>query len=135
MTNEELMIKAKEAMNHSYSPYSGFSVGAAVISDTGEVFTGCNVENISYGATVCAERTAIFSCVAAGFKHVQKIAVTSASLTQTFPCGLCLQVMQEFMDENSIIILSDSDAVYEYKLSDFLPKIFNQNFIDFIKIE
>lgn len=120
--NEKLVEMAKKALVNSYSPYSNFAVGAALITDTGAIYTGCNIENASYGATNCAERTAIFKAISEGEKRIKKIAIVSSSENKTPPCGICLQVMSEFMDsDEGIILLSDKDEIFEYKLRDFLP--------------
>ena len=88
------------------------------------VYTGCNVENVSYGATICAERVAILKAVSEGAKDFVKIAVVSHRKEKTFPCGICLQVMEEFMPEG-IVILTDGEGVYEYSLKDLLPHAFH----------
>ena len=125
MTNSGLIEKAEKASENSYSPYSKFRVGAALLCDDGEVFTGCNVENASYGATCCAERTAIFSAVAKGKRHFVKIAIAGtsdgsfSSITQ--PCGVCRQVLSEFCSENFKIILTDSNGIHEMNFSDIFP--------------
>lgn len=114
----ELAIKASE---NSYSPYSHFRVGAALLTENGKIYTGCNVENASYSMTNCAERTAIFKAVSDGAIKFRAIAVAGSrnsdfSIPCT-PCGACLQVLSEFCDNKFTVILSDG----EYKLSDFLP--------------
>ena len=96
MDNRKLIDKALEAMNYAYAPYSKFKVGAALITD-GVVYTGCNIENSSFGATICAERCAISKAVSEGHKNIQKIAIVSSSGDFTPPCGICRQVMEEFI--------------------------------------
>ena len=100
MTKQELCTLAIKSMNNAYSPYSGYKVGAALLCDNGKVFTGCNVENSSYGATVCAERTAIFKAVSDGERDFSMLAVAGGKeneLSDKFlPCGICRQVMAEF---------------------------------------
>ena len=107
MTDERLVSLAKEAMERAYAPYSNFKVGAALLTSDGFYFTGCNVENASYGATNCAERTAMFKAVSEGFTHFSKIAIVSSSGTFTPPCGICRQVMTEFFDRDGYVILND----------------------------
>ena len=126
LTNQQLINKAYEAMNNSYSPYSKFKVGAAVLTSDGQVYTGGNIENVSYGATICAERTAIFKAVSEGHTKIQKLAIVSMTRKYTYPCGMCRQVMSEFMDEEGIIILSDDEyGLKEYRFNEILPYCFS----------
>lgn len=126
MSNEELFAAAVKAAGNSYSKYSGFSVGAALLTDDGKIFTGCNIENASYSLTVCAERTAIFKAVSEGYTGFSAIAIAGSPTDDfskpCFPCGACLQVMSEFCGNDMRIILSDG----EYRLSEFLPKRFDE---------
>ncbi len=125
LTNNELVDMAYEAMEFSYSPYSGFSVGAALLTEEGTVYKGCNIENSSYGGTVCAERTAIFKAVSEGHKSFKKLAIVSKTHKETFPCGICRQVMSEFMDDDAVIILDKGNGEStEYSLSELLPHSF-----------
>jgi cytidine deaminase len=125
MTYKELVEKAYEAMEFAYTPYSNFNVGAALLTKSGKVYTGCNIEIASYGATNCAERTAIFKAVSEGEKEFKAIAVVSSSHDYTFPCGICRQVIVEFGKDIDIIIAKDYD--YEvYSIDDLLPKSFTQ---------
>lgn len=121
--DEVLMNYAREVMKNAYAPYSGFQVGAALLTGNGTVYTGCNVENSSYGATICAERNAIFQAVANGERDFVKIAICCSENKFPIPCGMCLQVMQEFNEEIEII-LSDQNSIKKYKLKDFLPVSF-----------
>lgn len=122
--NKLLIEKAREAREYAYVPYSGFHVGAALITDDKTIYTGCNIENSSYCATVCAERTAVFKAVSQGKKHIKKIAVVSDSQRETPPCGICRQVMAEFMEPDSQIILEAPEGLVVYKLSELLPNSF-----------
>lgn len=125
MTYDQLVQKAYEAMDFSYSPYSNFKVGAALLTESGTVYTGCNIEIASYGATNCAERTAIFKAISEGEKAFKAIAVVSSSKDYTFPCGICRQVIVEFGKDIDIIVAKDYD--YEvYKIEELLPKSFTQ---------
>lgn len=125
MTYDQLVQKAYEAMAFSYSPYSNFKVGAALLTESGTVYTGCNIEIASYGATNCAERTAIFKAISEGEKVFKAIAVVSSSKDYTFPCGICRQVIVEFGKDIDIIVAKDYD--YEvYKIEELLPKSFTQ---------
>lgn len=122
----ELYKVAVGAAKNAYAPYSGFTVGAAVLCDDGTVFTGCNVENASYSVTLCAERVALFSAVAAGHRSFKAIAV-AGSVDGDYskpipPCGICLQAMSEFFDGDTVVVLSDGNGgVREYKFVDLLP--------------
>lgn len=123
MTYKELVEKAYEAMEFAYTPYSKFNVGAALLTKSGKVYTGCNVEIASLGATNCAERTAIFKAVSEGEKEYAAIAVVSSSKEFTYPCGICRQVIVEFGKDIDIIVAKDYD--YEvYKIDDLLPHSF-----------
>ena len=130
MTDLELMEAAKKASENSYSPYSHFRVGAALLCDDGELFTGCNVENASYGACCCAERTALFTAASNGKRRFSKIAVagtsdgTFSAITQ--PCGICRQVLSEFCGGDFEVILADSVGLHTYKLSELLPLPFDK---------
>ena len=126
-TDRQLLDKAKEAMQYSYSPYSHFAVGACVLMKDGSIYTGCNVENISYGAAICAERTAIFKAVSDGKLEFDKLAIVSSSKEKTYPCGIWRQVMSEFFSESVRIILEDKSGIYSYKLDELLPYAFDFN--------
>ena len=103
MDDEALVELAKKARAHAYAPYSGFAVGAAVLAADGRVFVGCNIENASYGLTNCAERTAIFSAVAAGARELRALAVAADGALPCSPCGACRQVIAEFAVERIIL--------------------------------
>ncbi|GAU77473.1 cytidine deaminase [Fusibacter sp. 3D3] len=123
MDYKGLIEKAYEAMAYAYVPYSKFQVGAALLTKTGEIFTGCNVESASLGATNCAERTAVFKAISEGFREFEAIAVVSSSRDFTYPCGICRQVLVEFGKDIDIIVAKDYD--YEvYKIDDLLPRSF-----------
>ena len=124
MENRALLEKAKEAMKLAYAPYSNFSVGAAILCENGDVYTGCNIENAAYGATNCAERTAIFKAVSEGVKTFSKIAIVSSSVDLTFPCGICRQVMAEFMPDGVVVLQNSEGKIFEYKVSELLPNSF-----------
>lgn len=129
MTAEQLVELAKEAMTHSYSPYSGYKVGAALLCKDGTVYQGCNIENSAYGPTICAERTAIFKAVYDGKREFEAIAVCGGKdgvITGPFPpCGVCRQVMREFCDQDFLIYMIN-DKGYEAKtLAEILPYSFS----------
>ena len=126
MTNDELFREAVKASERAYSKYSGFSVGAALLTDDEKLYTGCNIENSSYSLTNCAERTAVFKAVSDGCTKFRAIAVAGSGSGDfskpCFPCGACLQVLSEFCGDEFTIVLSDG----AYKLSDFLPMRFSE---------
>ncbi|MBN1777471.1 MAG: cytidine deaminase [Clostridiales bacterium] len=125
-TDEELVALAKEAMYKSYSPYSRFKVGACVLSEGGRVFTGTNIENASYGLTICAERSAIFKAVGEGVKDFKAIAITAEN-APPWPCGACRQVLNEFAPDIRVLIAWGKDQTDEAKLSALLPHGFGPN--------
>jgi cytidine deaminase len=122
MSSEELFNLAAKARVNAYAPYSNFRVGAAVLTKAGAVFTGCNVENLSFGLTCCAERSAIFSAVAAGAKEFQSIMIVADSREPVTPCGACRQVMAEFALELQISCRNLEGATFEANLSELLPR-------------
>ena len=119
--NKQLLEIASKSAKYAYAPYSKFKVGAAVLTDDGLVFTGCNVENASYGLCMCAERTAIFKAVSENKLNIKKIAVALEDINETvYPCGACLQVMSEFMYDGTVVI-SKNGVPEEIKVSEMLP--------------
>ena len=130
MTPDKLMELAIDAMGHSYSPYSGYKVGAALLCADGTVYQGCNVENASYSPTICAERTAIFKAVYDGKRDFTAIAVCGGKdgkITGQFPpCGVCRQVMREFCKNDFLIYLHNADGgIDSFTLADLLPQSFS----------
>ncbi len=123
MTKQYLIEQAKEGMKQAYAPYSGFRVGAALLTGDGSVYLGCNIENASYGAAVCAERTAIFKAVSDGKREFEAIAVVCSNGTPAWPCGICLQVMAEFCPDIQIYLEGEQE-VQVYSLQDLLPNAF-----------
>ena len=128
----ELVEKALEARKNSYAPYSDFRVGAALLAKNGRIYTGCNVENASYGVTNCAERTAVFKAVSEGARDFAAIAVVGGSgeaLPEEIaaPCGTCRQVLAEFCEpDDFLILLGKGDMTWEeYKLKELLPLSFS----------
>ena len=117
-----LMDKAREASKMSYSPFSKFAVGAAVLAKSGKIYAGCNIENSSFGMTICAERCAIFKAVSEGEKEILAVAIYSPNEDDCYPCGACRQVMYEFQGEEEIAIITDNKSNLNIrKMSDFLP--------------
>ena len=123
-TRQRLEKAARRAARSSYSPYSKFPVGAALLADNGRIYTGCNVENASYGLCNCAERTAIFSAIADGAKSVRAVAVYTPTATATSPCGACRQVINEFGPGALVISVCDSAQRIETTLDQLLPAAF-----------
>ncbi|MBQ1205667.1 MAG: cytidine deaminase [Clostridia bacterium] len=121
----ELINKAKEAAKNAYSPYSDFKVGAALLCENGNIYTGCNIENSSYSPTVCAERVAIFKAVSDGVRGFTAIAIVGGKdkvgEEMCFPCGVCRQVMTEFCDPDTFkIILPHKDGIGKFSLKELL---------------
>lgn len=130
MTDKELYNLAKEAMKNSYSPYSDCKVGAALLTASGKVFTGTNIENAAFGPTVCAERVAIFKAVSEGERSFSKIAVVGGKggvIDGVFaPCGVCRQVLREFCDDDFALLLGEtSDSFKTVTLKNLLPLSFS----------
>ena len=119
VSDEELLAMAREAMTHSYSPYSGFRVGAALLAASGKVYQGCNIENASFGATNCAERTAVFKAVYEGEREFTTIAI-AAEGAAPWPCGICRQVLYEFAPGIRVIVTWDGQTA-QAMLSELLP--------------
>ncbi len=125
--NNTLWLSAWEMKSKAYAPYSGFSVGAAVQTQDGMVFSGCNVENSSFGLTSCAERNAIYAAVASGRTDLLVLAVAGSETDPTFPCGACRQVMKEFGIESVVIGTPKRQRVYA--LNELLPEAFERRHI------
>ena len=125
--NTELLSLAKSAMRHSYSPYSHYPVGAAIHAVDGRIFTGCNIENASFGLTNCAERTAVFKGISEGAVLFDRLAI--AANTKAWPCGACRQVLNEFSSDMLVLITWDGH-VEEKKLSELLPEGFGPRSMD-----
>lgn len=127
MNYQELVQKAIEARKYSYSPYSKFKVGAALLTAENELYTGVNIENASFGLTVCAERTALLKAVSEGSSNFVALAVAcdTDSFSDAYPCGACRQVMAEFLDDASDIIISVNTGEYRiHKMKELLPHAF-----------
>ena len=121
MTDQELVKIAKEAMQYAYAPYSHFQVGAALLAKDGQVFKGCNIENAAYGPSNCAERTAMFKAISEGVREFEKIAVVASSGDYASPCGVCRQVLFEFMPDGKVILDSDEKGMVTYTVKELLP--------------
>ena len=127
---KELICSALEARKKAYAPYSGYMVGAAVLTNELRIYTGCNIENASYTPTICAERTAIAKAVSEGWRKLKAIAVVGSEqgdmVSQyAFPCGVCRQVIREFAGEQFIVIVAKSESDYKiYRFCELLPESF-----------
>lgn len=121
---KKLKVAAKTAATRAYAPYSHFQVGAAVLTASGKIYTGCNVENASYGLSNCAERTAIFSAMAAGEKELKCVAVYTPTSTATAPCGACRQVIHEFGPEARVVSFCAGRDEIDVSLGALLPHAF-----------
>lgn len=124
MDIKSLLAKAREVQNYAYAPYSQFKVGAALLTKSGKIYTGANIENSSYGLTNCAERTAVFKAVTDGELDFEVICITSSGRDFVYPCGACLQVLAEFSPGMKVIVTDSNDNCREYLLKDMLPMLF-----------
>lgn len=128
--NDELLLTAEEAMKNAYAPYSGFTVGAALLTRSGKIYTGCNIENASFGVTNCAERTALFKAVSEGERDFVSIAVVGGKDGKLgdfcYPCGVCRQALSEFTDISFKILLKNGKGdIISTSLYDLLPYAFD----------
>ncbi len=123
---EKLLTLAKKAEESSYSPYSKFPVGAALLTEEGDIFTGCNVENVSFGLTNCGERTAIFKMISEKGPHqkIKAIAITTKANIPLSPCGACRQVIQEFATADTLIICKGAEGNITLSMDELLPWAF-----------
>ena len=124
MTDRKMIDMAADAMANSYSPYSRFKVGASIECADGSVYTGCNIENASLGATICAEATALASAVAAGRREFKRIAIISEGTSYCFPCGTCRQLLHEFSPEMEVLSARADGRYVSYPLTALLPMAF-----------
>lgn len=124
MNNIELIKIAEDAKKNAYVPYSNFRVGAAILTKSGKIYTGCNIESASYSATICAERTAIVKCVSDGHKDIAKIAIVGSENKLSYPCGICRQLLIEFGKDIDIIVAKNVDEFVTYTIDELLPNGF-----------
>jgi cytidine deaminase len=124
LNDQELIAAARKARDAAYVPYSRFPVGAAIVTDEGKLYTGCNIENSSFGLTNCAERTAIFKAVSEGHKHFTTIAVVAETDGPVSPCGACRQVMSEFAPDARVLLTNLKGDVLVTSVRDLLPGAF-----------
>ena len=125
ISDQDLLVAARQARQKAYAPYSNFGVGAALRTRSGLVFSGCNVENASYGLTICAERVALFKAVSAGKRRFKAVAIYADRLA--YPCGACLQALAEFSPEMEVYLASSKGEAKRFNLKDLLPHPFKMN--------
>lgn len=131
ISDAELIAMAKAARSWAHAPYSNFSVGAALLSSDGRAFTGCNVENSTYGLSMCAERVAIFKAVSEGAHEIARVAVVTDHDHIAPPCGCCRQMIWEFSSGNTEVILANlSGDVRKYRITDLLPEAFDERYLE-----
>ncbi|MFW9831308.1 MAG: cytidine deaminase [Candidatus Thorarchaeota archaeon] len=123
-SDEELIAQARQAQHNAYAPYSNFKVGAAILTEDGRIFTGCNVENSTFGATICAERTAVFTAICHDAKRFKKIVIISDNTDPVWPCGICRQVLFEFSPDIEVIAIGTSGKIERSQLTTLFPKGF-----------
>ena len=126
---DKLVTAARAAREYAYAPYSNFKVGAALRAKSGRVYTGCNVENATYGLTVCAERVAIFKAISEGERGFDAIAVCADTETPTPPCGACRQLIWEFCGDVPVILSNLKGGVEEVRMSQIFPRPFDKSFL------
>ncbi len=126
----ELIAKAVEAQENSFSPYSNFRVGAALQADDGNIYTGCNIECSSYGLTICAERVALYKAISEGNRSFRRIVVITDSEDFCPPCGACRQVLWDFTKSLEIILVNKSLKQKTHKIRDLFPEAFDSEFLD-----
>ncbi|NMA63457.1 MAG: cytidine deaminase [Syntrophomonadaceae bacterium] len=127
MNEAGLIEYARAVRNHAYAPYSGFKVGAAILGRSGRVYTGCNVENASYGLTICAERAAAARAISDGEREFVCLALVGSGEGFTYPCGACLQVLAEFAPRLNIITVNKAGQTRKNLLEELLPQVFALN--------
>jgi cytidine deaminase len=126
---DQLLEAALRARNHAHAPYSKFRVGAALEADDGTVYTGCNIENASYGLTMCAERVALFKALSEGARRFRRIAVAADTTTLTPPCGPCRQLLWEFCRDADVVLVNLDGRTEQCSVSDLLPRAFDDSFL------
>ncbi|OFW03135.1 MAG: cytidine deaminase [Acidobacteria bacterium RIFCSPLOWO2_02_FULL_68_18] len=133
MSDSDLVRAARQARRRAHAPFSGFKVGAALETADGTIVTGCNIENVSYGLTICAERVAIFKALSDGHRRFRRIAVVADAARPTPPCGACLQVLWEFGGDLEVILGNLRRPTGRHRLSDLLPLPFDARLLKQLK--
>lgn len=126
---KDLIEKARAARENAHAPFSHFKVGAALLTESGEIITGCNIENASYGLTMCAERTAIFKAISEGEKNFTKLAIVADTENLTPPCGACRQIIWEFCGDVPVVLANLAGAKKSFQMRELLPDAFDANFL------
>ncbi len=126
---DALVEAALKARENAYAPFSKFKVGAAIEDATGRIHTGCNVENATYGLTVCAERVAVLKAVSEGAREFQRVAVAADTDTLTPPCGACRQILWEFCGNVELVLANPRGKTETFRLKDLLPRPFDASFL------
>ena len=129
---KELLDSARTAADRAYAPYSEFPVGAAALAADGSIHAGCNIENASYGLTICAERAAVAAAISAGHRRIVAVAVSAPKVSCTTPCGACRQFLNEFRPDTSdmVVVLDDRDSGEPVWLEELLPRAFGPRNLD-----
>lgn len=126
---DTLIALARGVREHAHAPFSNFRVGAAVRATSGRIFTGCNVENATYGLTLCAERVAIYKAISEGERGFDAVAVVADTEKLTPPCGSCRQILWEFCGDAEVVLANLKGKVERYRMSELLPKAFDDSFL------
>src|ERR1041385_7152980 len=126
---DRLLDAALAARAHAFAPFSKFQVGAAIEDDSGRIHTGCNVENATYGLTICAERVAVFKAISEGVRKFRRVAVAADTDVLTPPCGACRQILWEFCGDIELILVNLKGATETFRLADLFPKPFDASFL------
>jgi cytidine deaminase len=127
--NDPLVQAALAAREHAFAPFSKFKVGAAVEDASGRIHTGCNVENATYGLTICAERVAVFKAISEGVREFRRVAVAADAEELTPPCGACRQILWEFCRDVEIVLVNPAGKTQIYRLSELFPKPFDASYL------
>jgi len=128
--NDPLLQSALSAREHAQASYSHFRVGAAIEDDSGRIHTGCNIENATYGLTICAERVAVFKAISEGARRFVRIAVAADTDTLTPPCGACRQILWEFCGDIEVILLNPRGVSESLRMKQLLPRAFDKSFLE-----
>jgi cytidine deaminase len=125
----KLLEAALEARNNAHAPFSKFRVGAAIEDESGRIFTGCNIENATYGLTICAERVAVFKAISEGVRKFKRIAVAADTDVLTPPCGACRQILWEFCGDAELTLVNLQGKTETFRLKDLFPRPFDASFL------
>ncbi len=127
---EPLLQAALDARKNAHAPYSNFRVGAAIEDESGRIYTGCNIENATYGLTLCAERVAVFKAISEGARKFKRIAVATDTVTLAPPCGACRQILWEFCGDAELTLVNLQYKTETFQLKDLFPRPFDASFLD-----